>query len=265
MSQLAIGLGDGTVLLYRNLDQSLFSGSTSLTALPKPKIVHESPSEPVTGLGFRESRPSKNDKPDKENLYLFIVTMNRVLSYIVSGKGSGAPPTVIDEVGCGLGCAVMYQTSREMVVARDEAIYMCGPEGRGSCYAIECEFIISSRFRCTRQTHFQHPGPKISVTSHENYLVIVSPPFFPSSTSASATVRNYVARAPNPAAATQTDVSKVTIIDLENKFIAYSESTFTEGVREVICDDHIYILGNDGKVSQVRALQFIIHINSSVT
>ena len=77
----------------------------------------------------------------------------------------------------------------------------------------------------------------------------MSPPFFPSSASASATVRNYVARAPNPVAATQTDVSKVTIFDLENKFIAYSESTFTEGVRDVICDDeHIYILGNDGKV-----------------
>lgn len=131
MSYLAVGLADGTVLLYRHLDQSLFSGSTSLTALPKPRTIHESPNEPITGLGFRE--------PDEEisNVYLFIVTLNRVLAYQASGKGSGSTPTVVSEVGCGLGCAAMDRHARNMIVAKDEAIYVCGTDSRGSSYAYE--------------------------------------------------------------------------------------------------------------------------------
>jgi hypothetical protein len=248
LSHLAVGLGDGTVLLYRHLDQSLFSGSNALNALPKPKVIQEYPTEPITGLGFREPKPTAEDKADRENLHLFIVTTNRVLCYLAAGKGSGATPTVVDEVGCGLGCAAMDGRAREMVVARDEAIYMCAPDGRGACYAVECtiRYLYSVYVNLTCRIWL---GPKITVTPYKNYLVIVSPPFFPSGTSASATVRNYVARAPNPASVLQTDVSKVTIFDLENKFIAYSESAFKEGIREVICQwGQIFILSNDGKV-----------------
>jgi vacuolar protein sorting-associated protein 11 len=44
------------------------------------------------------------------------------------------------------------------------------------------------------------------------------------------------------------DVTKLTIFDLENKFVAYS-GTFTEGVREVMSAwGQIYVLSNDGKV-----------------
>ena len=125
------------MLIYRHLDQSLFSGSNSLTALPKPKTIHESPAEPITGLGFRESASISHDK-EKEYLFLFIVTTNRVLSYIASGNSSGSAPTVVDEVGCGLGCAVVHEKTQEMVLARDDAIYMCSPEGRGACYVTEC-------------------------------------------------------------------------------------------------------------------------------
>lgn len=148
LSHLAIGFGDGSVQLYRHLDQSLFSGNNSLTALPKPKVVHEAPTEPVTGLGFREPRTSKeNGEKTDAVLYLYIVTTNRVLSYIASGRGSGNTPTVVDEVGSGLGCCSMYSRTQEMAVARDEAIYMCGPEGRGACYAYEGK---SSRVRANR-------------------------------------------------------------------------------------------------------------------
>jgi len=232
------------VLLFRHLDQSLFSGSTSLTALPKPKIIHESPNEPITGLGFREPQAS-NDSFEKTdgNLYLFIVTTNRVLSYLAAGKGSGAAPTEVDEVGCGLGCAVMDKRTRQMVVARDEAIYMCGADGRGACYAYEG--IYSSRLHDKPLTCLI--GPKSYVYAHKTYLIIVSPPFYPTPTNASATVRNYVARAADPTIS-QRDISKVTIVDIENKFVAYS-GPFKEGVREVFCQwDRVFILTNDGKV-----------------
>ena len=131
LSYLAIGLGDGTVILYRHLDQSIYSTSGSLSTLPKPRVIHESPTEPITGLGFRE--------PTEETpyVYLFIVTTNRTLCYQASGKGSGGAPAVVDEIGAGLGCATMDWKAREIVVARDEAIYRCGTESRGACYAYE--------------------------------------------------------------------------------------------------------------------------------
>lgn len=153
-------------MLYRYLDQSIFSSSTSLTSLPKPRTVHELPTEPITGLGFREpsvatttSEPQTNghtqekDK-DKEsaNLYLFIVTTNRVLSYQATGRGSGKPTSVVDEVGAGLGCAVMDWHKRDIVVAREEALYVCGVEGRGSCYAYEGSRVPSDIYRI--KSHF---------------------------------------------------------------------------------------------------------------
>jgi hypothetical protein len=75
-------------------------------------------------------------------LSLFVVTINRVLSYQASGRGSA---TVVDEVGCALGCATMDWRARDIVVARDEAIYICGSDGRGTCYAYEGTLFALSR------------------------------------------------------------------------------------------------------------------------
>ncbi|KAJ7462780.1 hypothetical protein B0H11DRAFT_1815908 [Mycena galericulata] len=218
LSHLAVGFADGTVLLYRHIDQSVANN----TALLKPRTVHESPAEPITGLGFSESKS------------LFVVTTNRVLSYHVSGAGSGTgKATVVDDVGCGLGCAAMDWRGRDVVVAREEAIYVCGVESRGACYAYE--------------------GTKSFVRSHLNYLVIVSPPITPTASAAYRTVRNFAAR--NPA---ETDITKVTVFDPENKIVAYS-GAFTQGVREIISIPEwggVYILGNDGTLVQLREKPF---------
>lgn len=218
LSHLAIGFTDGSILLYRHLDQSLAS-SGSLSTLPKPRTIYENPTEPITGLGFKE--------PGEEhaNLSLFIVTTNRVLLYHAAGKGSGGPPAVVDEVGCGLGCASMDSQSANVIVAREEAIYVCGTDGRGPSYAYE--------------------GTKSSIHTHETYLVIVSPPFIPRATSASATVRNFVARTIN---ADESDITKLTVFDPENKLVAHS-GTIRNGVREIISAwGELYVLTNDGEV-----------------
>ncbi|EJD02144.1 uncharacterized protein FOMMEDRAFT_20927 [Fomitiporia mediterranea MF3/22] len=222
LSHLAIGLADGTVLLYRHLDQSL-SSSTALSALPKSRTLLEAPTEPITGLGFRE--PSAAHAEEAPHLHLFVTTTSRVLCFQVSGKGSGGSPRVVDEVGGNLGCAVMDWRARDIVVARDEAIYMYGTEGRGASVAYE--------------------GYKSSIHTHLNYLVIVSPPFTASAATNSATVRNFVSKNSLP---DRTDVSKVTVFDLENKFVAYSD-TFVGGARAVVSEwGHIYVLTNDGKL-----------------
>lgn len=222
LSHLAIGLGDGTVLLYRHLDQSL-SSSASLTAVPKPKTVHESPTEPVTALGFAEPTD------EYPQTHLFVATTNRVLAYQVSGRGSGGPAVVVNEIGCGLGCATMDRAARDLVIARDEAIYVCGTEGRGSSYALE--------------------GRKLSLGAHGGYLVIVSPPFTPSAAAASATVRNFYARTTG---AGDSDVTKVTLFDAENKVVGFSHA-FPQGVRDVISAwGNAYVLSNDGTLTHLE-------------
>ena len=76
------------------------------------------------------------------NARLFVVTMNRVLSYQASG-GSGGSATVVDEVGSGLGCATTDWQNSDIVVARDEAIYIRGIDGRGACYALNLKVSLS--------------------------------------------------------------------------------------------------------------------------
>ncbi|KAJ6501655.1 hypothetical protein C8R47DRAFT_1253435 [Mycena vitilis] len=216
LSHLAVGFADGTVLLYRHIDQSINNN----TPLLKPRTVHESPTEPITGLGFSESKS------------LFVVTTNRVLSYQVSGTGSGKA-TVVDDIGCGLGCAAMDWRGNDVVVARDEAIYVCGVESRGACYAYE--------------------GHKSFIRSHLNYLVIVSPPITPTASAAYRTVRNFAARNP-----TDTDITRVAVFDPENKIVGYS-GTVTQGVRDIISIPEwggVYILGNDGSLLQLLEKPF---------
>lgn len=88
-------------------------------------------------------------------------------------------------------------------------------------------------------------GHKSSIHMHLNYLVIVSPPFVPTALQSTATVRNFVARTPNPG---DTDVTKVVVFEPENKYVAYS-GIFTHDVREIISQwGQIHILTGDGSV-----------------
>ena len=200
--------------------------------------MHESPTEPITGLGFRE--------PTGDTIaYLYVVTTNRVLSYMASGRGDSASATMVDEIGTGLGCTTMDNKAKDIIVVRDEAIYLCGIDGRGPCYAYEGT-ILSYPNMFLHSSEIYSKGHKSFVRTHSNYLVIVSPPFFPTASSTSATVRNLVAISPN---ATESDVTKVTVFDPENRLVAFS-GTFKQGVREIVSQwGHIFVLTTDGKVS----------------
>jgi hypothetical protein len=243
LSHLAIGLGDGTVLLYRHLLQSLTTSPTSLTSLPKARIVHES-QEPITGLGFREPVSSSASKASAPNntaqLSLFIVTISRVLCAAVSGRVGEV--RTIDELGAGLGCTSMDWDKREMIIARDEAIYLYGTEGRGACYAYDGMSLFRTEANIT--------GPKSAIAVYKHNLIITSPPFFPTAGSNSATVRHFVS-----SGGSNSDVSKVTIFDLQNKLISYS-GTFKDGIREVFCQwSGIFVLGGNNKVCSSSSLQ----------
>lgn len=135
----------------------------------------------------------------------------------------------------------MNQKSTDMIIARDEAIYLANMDGRGPSYAVE--------------------GTKTTVLTFRNYLVIVSPPFVPAVGDGSATVRRFAAsgrpgNVPGPTGAkggnalgsgagTKGDISKVVVFDVENKYIAYS-NVFRETVRQVFtCWGRLFVLTNE--------------------
>jgi vacuolar protein sorting-associated protein 11 len=91
---------------------------------PKQRTIFES-EEPITALGFTE---------DAKQHLLYIVTTNRIMTYITSGKGHASPPRLLDALGCALGC-VSFREDGEMIVGRDDAVYSYGGESR--VYAFE--------------------------------------------------------------------------------------------------------------------------------
>ncbi|PKC62550.1 vacuolar protein sorting protein VPS11 [Rhizophagus irregularis] len=180
----------------------------------KQKVIHES-DEPVTGLGFKENN---------KNTILFIVTINKVLTCITPIKSQ---PIIIDEQGCALGCAVISDITHEMVVAKDEGIYFYGTEGRGACFAYE--------------------GTKSEVIWFKSNLIIVSPPA--QSTRYTSTTHTGSSNQKNTS---PFELTKVTIFDTANKFIAYV-GTFSHGIRTICCEwGGIYILGMDGKLYRLE-------------
>lgn len=93
-------------------------------------------------------------------------------------------------------------------------------------------------------------GPKSSISVYRHNLIITSPPFYPTAGSASATVRNYVSKA--GVTSGDSDIAKVTILDLDNKLVSYS-TTFKQGVRSVFSQSSsTFVLDNRGKVSRPR-------------
>ncbi|KAB5591994.1 Vacuolar protein sorting-associated-like protein [Ceratobasidium theobromae] len=215
LSHFALAMGDGTVLLYRHFDQSLSSGS----GLVKPKAVMEGTGEPVTGLGF-------NDLNEAGEMHLFIVNTTHVYSLPVGPKARAQAPTVVDEIGTDLGCAAMHPTTGQMVVARKEALYMCGPSVRGRSYAYE--------------------GEKTAAYVHGHYVITVSPPITATADSSHPTVRNFAARlfgasktsagssgnAVEDLESAGPDISRVAVLDPELTFVAW-HGAFSGGVKAV--------------------------------
>ncbi|CAG8559847.1 5223_t:CDS:10 [Funneliformis caledonium] len=211
LGQIAVGLDNGVVVLIK--------GDLSRDRYTKQKVIHES-DEPVTGLGFKEHN---------KTIILFIVTTNNVLTCITTSRNS---LNVIDDQGCALGCAVISDTTHEMVVAKDEAIYFYGPDGRGACFAYE--------------------GTKSAVTWFKSNLIIVSPPAS-QPTRLTTTTRTGLSLQNNSSQiSVPFELTKVTIFDTANKFIAYV-GTFSHGVRTICCEwGGIYILGMDGKLYRLE-------------
>ncbi len=240
LSHLAVGLADGTVILLRHLDQVVSTTPVSSlpAGLPKMKIVHTS-ADPVTGLGFHIASEA-NTPADKFRLTtLFIVTISKVLSYPVGQKLANTAPSVMDDIGASLNCSTMNNEGA-LIVARDEAVYVYGHEGREACVAYE-----GRRRHClTHSTELTGTvGPKSSIFSHSSYVIMVSPPFMPSVASFNPAVREFASRTTSSA-----DIAQITLFDLSLNIVAHI-STFEESIKTIFCEyGEIYALTTDGKL-----------------
>lgn len=153
MNFAGLGLEDGQVILIR--------GNLAKDRFIKQKVIH-SCSEPITGLGFSDFQHTEpglstvvsgtsqsipyfgvasgqnqvSTKNNTEPLHLFITTTRQIVVCSLTGKEE---KSILDEQGCALGCASMVDTSfhRGISMARDDAFYFYGPDGRGPCLAYE--------------------------------------------------------------------------------------------------------------------------------
>ncbi|KAI8601539.1 hypothetical protein EDD21DRAFT_105583 [Dissophora ornata] len=211
LSQIAVGLANGTVVLI--------NGDLMRERTTSQKIVHQN-DEPITGLGFKEQQ---------RGALLYIATTSKVLLYNTVIKNI----QTLDDHGGGLGCAVMNESTQELAIARDEAIFFYGPDGRGPAYAYD--------------------GPKTFISFYKSYLVLVSPPNI--SISASRTFGI------NSVAVSANDTTRLTIIDTANKFTAY-QATFSQGIRSVICEwGSIYVVENGGRVYRLDELDTSVKLD----
>lgn len=220
LTHLACSLSNGAVLLLRNLSAALEGGSSA--TMPKFKVVVQpSSDEPVTALAFSSIKTPPT-------LHLFIANLSRVTRYTVLGKGAGSPPVTLDHIGAPLDCSAVLPASGDgdeaseskLLIARPEALYIIGSNGRELCYA--------------------HEGSKnrVFLLAASSQLVILSPPIAPRSRG--------------------TETTQVTIFDLQAKVLSY-EGSIPGAVEAVFADpttfdgrEDLYILTDSGNLHRIE-------------
>jgi hypothetical protein len=178
----------------------------------RQRTVFES-EEPITGIEFREGNTTT----------LYIATTGRIMTLVISGRGQGQPAKALDEHGCGVGCMAVDKATRDVVVARDDAIYYYGLHGRGPPYSYE--------------------GEKQMITIFKDYVAIVSPP------KSNALPRVNPLRSFGVAPADDVfNTSTFTLLNTELRFIAHQEQISSQ-VKAMVSEwGDLFVLTTDGKV-----------------
>lgn len=160
---------------------------------------------------------------------LYLATTGRILTLTITGRGQGQPAKNLEDIGCGVGCMTVDKVTGDIIVARDDAIYSYGVNGRGPSYAYE--------------------GPKQLVSIYGDYIALVLPPKQSTPTKMS-TLRRFVgSRTDNIFSA-----STFTILNTDLFFVAHTESIISQ-VRTLFVEwGDIFLLTLDGKV---RVILFV--------
>ncbi|KAI9753408.1 MAG: hypothetical protein M4579_005180 [Chaenotheca gracillima] len=205
LSQLAVGFANGSVTVIR--------GDLIHDRGAKQRTVFES-EEPITGVAFRDGAKLTT---------LYLSTTGRILTLVISGKGQGQPPRVLEETGCGVDCMTVDKRSGDVVVVRDDAIYYYGLYGRGPC--------------------FGYDGPKKLVHIHNDYIALVSPP-----QSSAPSDRRQLGRVGATRAEGLFNTTGFTLLDTDLKCVAYSEGLLSQ-VKAIFSEwGDLFVLTQDGKL-----------------
>ncbi|ORX99032.1 hypothetical protein BCR34DRAFT_576819 [Clohesyomyces aquaticus] len=213
LSQLAVGFANGAVTVVR--------GDLIHDRGARQRTVFES-EEPITGIEFREGNITT----------LYIATTGRILTLVISGRGQGQPAKSLDETGCGVGCMAVDKATRDVVVARNDAIYYYGLHGRGPPFGYE--------------------GEKRMISTFKDYVAIVSPP------KSNAMPRgNPLSRAFGIGPTDDVfNTSQFTLLNTEMKFVAHQEQISSQ-VKAIVSEwGDLFVLTMDGKIFRYHEKPF---------
>ncbi|KAL8943030.1 MAG: hypothetical protein Q9216_001318 [Gyalolechia sp. 2 TL-2023] len=204
LSQLAVGFANGSVTVVR--------GDLINDRGAKQRTVFES-EEPITGVEFR----------DGSTTTLYLATTGRILTLTINGRGQGQPAKNLEDNGCGVGCMTVDSESGDIVVARNDAIYFYGLNGRGPSYAYE--------------------GPKQLVNVFGTFVALVTPPKT-NTTSKPGILRRFVGGQADDLYKSST----FTLLDTDLKYVAHTE-TLASQVRTIFAEwGDLFLLTLDGKL-----------------
>ena len=181
----------------------------------KQRTVFES-EEPITGVEFREGATTT----------LYLATTGRILTFTILGRGQGQPAKNLDDMGCGVGCMTVDRDTGDIVVVRDDAIYVYGVNGRGPSYAYE--------------------GPKQLVNIFKNYIGLATPP------QTSRSTRDVSAAFSSLRAEDAFSLSSFTLLDTDLKYVAHMESLISPIRAIFILWDDLFLVTLDGKASTLE-------------
>ncbi|KAL6049387.1 Vacuolar protein sorting-associated protein 11 [Balamuthia mandrillaris] len=212
LALLAVGLCNGVVIVFHDIQRD---------RTPKQTLLKPDSDNPVTGLGFSESRALGTS--------LFVTTTDSVVAYRIDQRHT---KEVLDDRGCELNCAVMSDAN-DLCVARSEAVYFYEAEGRGPCFAFEGEKKIVAWFR----------GYLIVVGQDEQGGGRAAAGPSTAAPAAPATVAS--------SSAGQPKMNTLTIYDLKNKFVA-CRLTF-QSVTHIVSEwGSIFVLTQSGTLFQLE-------------
>lgn len=204
LTQVAVGFANGAVTVIR--------GDLIHDRGTKQRTVFES-EEPITGLKIREGATT----------LLYMTTTSRIATLIISGRGQGQPARTVDSQGCGVGCVAVDPQTKDLIVARDDAVYYYGPNGRGPSFAFD--------------------GPKRMITTFKDYVGLVCPPRV-AQLSKSKTFRRLGGSEIDDLFST----SSFSLLDTDLRYIAHTESIPSQ-IKEVFSEwGELFLLTVDGKV-----------------
>jgi tetratricopeptide (TPR) repeat protein len=215
-SAIALGLGDGHIILYMGENMERPNSKVIKRVLNGVGEDHGH----ITGLKWGRCTNSSNpngtntDVENDEWEILYVTTVDRVFSYRVGKKGHVDPLVELDDSsGCENGCCALSNEG-DFVTATKNGIWFYKPEGKGSCFAFE--------------------GKKIMVDWFRTYLVVVSCDLN----------------------RTNNIQQTVNIYDLKNKLIAFKFSSEKLQVSHILQEwGKLFILssetGSDGTLKQV--------------